>query len=43
MANNWNQLGDVWSGRDLAAGERVTVSVFDKATQTVLEQTTFVA
>ena len=43
MANNWNQLGDVWSGRDLAEGERVTVNVFDKATQTVLEQTTFVA
>ena len=42
MANKWTELGDVWSGRDLAEGERVTVNVFDKATQTVLEQTTFV-
>ncbi|SNS47834.1 RHS repeat-associated core domain-containing protein [Pseudomonas japonica] len=42
MANKWTELGDVWSGRDLAEGERVTVNVFDRATQTVLEQTTFV-
>ena len=43
QSSAWTELGDVWSGRDLAEGERVTVSVFDKAAQTVLEQTTFVA
>lgn len=42
MENNWVDLGSVWSGRDLAEGERITVSVLDKATQSVLEQTTFV-
>ena len=42
QSSAWTELGDVWSGRDLAEGERVTVSVFDKAAQTVLEQTTFV-
>jgi|GEM_PF-2922148 len=42
MANTWIELGDVWSGRDLAEGERVTVSVFDASSQTVVEQTTFV-
>ncbi len=42
MANNWVDLGNVWSGRDLDEGEPVTVSVFDKAKQTLLEQTTFV-
>ncbi|MDG9885745.1 nematicidal protein 2-like protein [Pseudomonas sp. GD04058] len=43
MANNWVELGQVWSGRDLDEGERVTVSVLDKATQTLLEQATFVS
>ncbi|WP_205884620.1 hypothetical protein [Pseudomonas putida] len=43
MANNWVDLGSVWSGRDMAEGERITVNVFDKVTQDMLEQTTFVA
>ncbi|MFJ4374530.1 RHS repeat-associated core domain-containing protein [Pseudomonas japonica] len=41
MKRNWTDLGEVWSGRDLAKGERVTISVFDKALQTLVEQTTF--
>ncbi|MDU9393487.1 RHS repeat-associated core domain-containing protein [Pseudomonas sp. zfem002] len=41
MKRNWTDLGKVWSGRDLAKGERVTISVFDKVLKTLVEQTTF--
>jgi len=42
MSINWVDLGEVWSGRDLDEGEKVTISVFDKELQTLLEQLTFV-
>ena len=41
-SRNWTDLGNVYSGSDLAEGERVTVSVFDSTLKTLLEQTTFV-
>lgn len=41
-SRSWTDLGKVYSGSDLAEGERVTVSVFDRTLKTLLEQTTFV-
>ncbi|MDU9393486.1 RHS repeat-associated core domain-containing protein [Pseudomonas sp. zfem002] len=41
MKRNWKDLGEVWSGRDLLEGERVTVSVFDRELEVLLEQISF--
>ncbi|MHA6194868.1 RHS repeat-associated core domain-containing protein [Pseudomonas wadenswilerensis] len=41
MKRNWKDLGEVWSGRDLAAGEEVTLNVFDKSLGILLEQIPF--
>ncbi len=41
MKRSWKDLGEVWSGRDLQEGERVTVSVFDKSLNVLLEQISF--
>ncbi|MEE1924993.1 RHS repeat-associated core domain-containing protein [Pseudomonas sp. 148P] len=41
MKRSWKDLGEVWSGRDLQEGERVTVSVFDKSLNVLLEQINF--
>lgn len=41
MKRNWKDLGEVWSGRDLALGEVVTLNVFDKALNILLEQISY--